>query len=171
MVWIISRHYNRDERMVPLMARIAHDLSQRIRQAVDPKTIFRAPHLHRSNWSSSALSSSQDPNNASINSKTPLSTLTTPNLPLSLLIIAEAKSLAESWSEHYFTVRDRIEQSGRDQRWEFDRKKLFEQTNYMALRCGDLVEVVDVMCQFLSIFGPELKGKLIQRAFVFLESC
>ncbi|KAJ3114591.1 Dynein heavy chain 10, axonemal [Phlyctochytrium bullatum] len=58
----------------------------------------------------------------------------------------------------YFQVRERIEQSGRDQRWEFDRKKLFEQTNYMSLRCGDLLEIADVMEQFYSIFGPELKA-------------
>ena len=55
-------------------------------------------------------------------------------------------------------VRERIELSGRDQRWEFDRKKLFEQTNYMALRCTDLYEIAEVMEQFYSIFGPELKA-------------
>ena len=36
---------------------------------------------------------------------------------------------------------------------------IFEQTNYMAQRCGDLYEVVEVMEQFYSIFGPELKGE------------
>lgn len=60
----------------------------------------------------------------------------------------------------YFQVRERIEQSGRDQRWEFDRKKLFELTNYMALRLADLFEVTEVMEQFYNIFGPELKGTL-----------
>jgi dynein heavy chain len=58
----------------------------------------------------------------------------------------------------YFQVREKIEQSGRDQRWEFDRKKLFEKTNYMAARCGDLYEIAEVMEQFYNIFGPELKA-------------
>jgi dynein heavy chain len=58
----------------------------------------------------------------------------------------------------YFQIREKIEQSGRDQRWEFDRKKLFEQTNYMAFRCADLYEIAEVMEQFYSIFGPELKA-------------
>ena len=62
------------------------------------------------------------------------------------------------YKKTYFTVRERIEQSGRDQRWEFDRKKLFEQTNYMASRCTDLFEIAEVMEQFYSIFGPELKA-------------
>jgi dynein heavy chain len=35
-------------------------------------------------------------------------------------------------------VRKKIEDSGRDVRWEFDRKRLFDRTKYMATRCQDL---------------------------------
>ena len=38
-------------------------------------------------------------------------------------------------------VREKIEQSGTDHRWEFDRKRLFESTNYMAKICQDLFDV------------------------------
>ena len=41
MVWIISRHYNRDERMVPLMERIAWELSERVVKTVNVRTILR----------------------------------------------------------------------------------------------------------------------------------
>lgn len=41
MVWIISRHYNRDERMVPLMERIAWELSERVAKIVNVRTIFK----------------------------------------------------------------------------------------------------------------------------------
>lgn len=41
MVWVISRHYNRDERMVPLMERIAWELCQRVARVVNVRTIFR----------------------------------------------------------------------------------------------------------------------------------
>lgn len=41
MVWIISRHYNRDERMVPLMARIAWEISNKVSNIVDIKKILR----------------------------------------------------------------------------------------------------------------------------------
>ncbi|KAJ3055760.1 Dynein heavy chain 10, axonemal [Rhizophlyctis rosea] len=122
MVWIISRHYNRDERMVPLMSRIAWELANKVANIVNVKTILREPP-------------------ASAKRK-----------------IQDAKDLLESWNRTYFQVRERIEQSGRDQRWEFDRKKLFEQTNYMALRCADLHEIAEVLEQFYSIFGPELKA-------------
>lgn len=41
MVWIISRHYNRDERMVPLMERIAWELCQRVAKTIRVDTIFK----------------------------------------------------------------------------------------------------------------------------------
>ena len=41
MVWVISRHYNTDERMVPLMERIAWELCERVARIVDVKTIFK----------------------------------------------------------------------------------------------------------------------------------
>ena len=34
MVWIISRHYNTDERMVPLMERIAHEVAGKVAEVV-----------------------------------------------------------------------------------------------------------------------------------------
>ncbi|KAI8814786.1 dynein heavy chain and region D6 of dynein motor-domain-containing protein [Cladochytrium replicatum] len=122
MVWIISRHYNRDERMVPLMSRIAWELANKVSAIVDVRTIF-----------------SESPTRAKKK-------------------ILEGKDLLETWSKTYFQVRERIEQSGRDQRWEFDRKKLFERTNYMASRCADIYEIAEVLEQFYSIFGPELKA-------------
>eukprot|EP00842_Homolaphlyctis_polyrhiza_P003630 jgi/Hompol1/4268/HPOL_001758-RA len=122
MVWIISRHYNRDERMVPLMSRIAWEIANKVSNIVNVQAILREPPFQAKKK------------------------------------IMDAKSLLEAWSSTYFQVRERIEQSGRDQRWEFDRKKLFEQTNYMALRCADLYEIAEVMEQFYSIFGPELKA-------------
>ncbi|NXS20586.1 DYH10 protein, partial [Mystacornis crossleyi] len=41
MVWIMSRHYNKDELMVPLLERISWEISARARQVVDLQTLFR----------------------------------------------------------------------------------------------------------------------------------
>ncbi|NXI79191.1 DYH10 protein, partial [Rhipidura dahli] len=41
MVWIMSRHYNKDERMVPLLQRISWEISARVRRVVDLQTLFR----------------------------------------------------------------------------------------------------------------------------------
>jgi len=40
MVWIISRHYNSDERMVPLMERIAWELAERVYRVIVFRTLF-----------------------------------------------------------------------------------------------------------------------------------
>jgi hypothetical protein len=42
--------------------------------------------------------------------------------------------LLESWHTTYMEVRSRIEDSGTDHRWEFDRKRLFEQVLLIALQ-------------------------------------
>ena len=41
MVWVISRHYNTDERMIPLMERIAWELCERAARVVNVRTVFR----------------------------------------------------------------------------------------------------------------------------------
>ncbi|CAB4019814.1 dynein heavy chain 10, axonemal-like [Paramuricea clavata] len=122
MVWIISRHYNRDERMVPLMERIAWELAERVAKVVNIRTILK-----------------ESP--ATIKVKT-----------------SEAKRTLNQWKETYFETRAKIEASGRDARWEFDRKRLFERTDYMATICEDIHEVAQVLEEFYNIFGPELKA-------------
>ena len=56
----------------------------------------------------------------------------------------EAKKMLDIWKKAYFDVRAKIEASGRDSRWEFDRKKLFERSTYMANICQDLTDVAQV---------------------------
>ena len=41
MVWVISRHYNTDERMVPLMMRISWELCERVARVINVRTIFK----------------------------------------------------------------------------------------------------------------------------------
>lgn len=122
MVWIISRHYNTDERMVPLMERIASEIVDKVAVEINVHTILR-----------------KSPENA-------------------LHAIEEAKMVLELWHSTYIKVRERIEASGTDHRWEFDRKRLFEQTNYMAKICENLQEVATVLDQFNKFLGPELKS-------------
>ncbi|CAH1233746.1 DNAH10 [Branchiostoma lanceolatum] len=122
MVWIISRHYNRDERMVPLMERIAWELAERVARVINIRTIFKEK-------------------TEQVKSRT-----------------SEAKKTLELWKECYFDVRAKIEASGRDSRWEFDRKKLFERTDYMASICQDIYDIAQVLEEFYNIFGPELKA-------------
>ena len=41
MVWIISRHFNRDELMVPLMERIAWELAERVARVVQVRKLYK----------------------------------------------------------------------------------------------------------------------------------
>lgn len=55
----------------------------------------------------------------------------------------------DTWKQAYLDVRKKIEQSGRDARWEFDRKKLFERSEYISQVCSDIHDVAQVTtCSF-----------------------
>merc|ERR1719440_49610 len=73
-------------------------------------------------------------------------------------LITDAKLVLERWKQSYMTMRQRIEESGRDNRWEFDRNKLFARTDYMAQRCGDLIYVAEMLRDMRAMLGPELKA-------------
>ncbi|XP_021268215.1 dynein heavy chain 10, axonemal isoform X2 [Numida meleagris] len=122
MVWIISRYYNTDERMVPLMERIAWEISKRVSKVVDLHTLFKEDR-------------------AAAKKK-----------------ITEAKSTLEQWKKSYFAVRAQIEASGREQHWEFDRKRLFGKTDHMTSVCQDLYDILQVIEEFYNLFGSELKA-------------
>ncbi|XP_055020703.1 dynein axonemal heavy chain 10 [Boleophthalmus pectinirostris] len=121
-VWIISCHYNTNERMVPLMERIAWQLCERVSQAVHVRQLF------------------------------------TQRRDVAMALVWDARQVLEQWKRSYFEMRADIEDQGRVRRWEFDRKKLFERTDYIASVCHDLYNVLQVLQDFYNIFGPELKS-------------
>lgn len=61
--------------------------------------------------------------------------------------------MLEMWQTAYMTTRQRIEDSGKGARWEFDRRKLFSASNYMARVCKDLNEVSTVIFTNWLIFN------------------
>ena len=69
-------------------------------------------------------------------------------------ISSDAKRCLECWKSSYLEVRAKIEENERDARWEFDKKKLFGVTDYMAGICKDIHDVAQVLEEFYNIFGP-----------------
>ncbi|XP_065190514.1 dynein axonemal heavy chain 10-like [Sycon ciliatum] len=122
MVWVISRHYNNDERMVPLFVRIANVIRRRVSVAVDFPNVLKKP---------SGIFKST---------------------------VGQAQDCLRLWKSAYMDMRAKIEASGTDARWEFDRKKLFEHTDYMADICQDLYEMAESIEEMENILGPELKA-------------
>ena len=122
MVWIISRHYNSDARMVPLLERIAHKLAEKVSDEVSVVSVLSLPPKQAQK------------------------------------IITEARAVLHAWEATYMATRQRIEESGTHVRWEFDRKRLFERTRYMAHVLGHLFDVAQVLDQFDQFLGPELRA-------------
>lgn len=55
-------------------------------------------------------------------------------------------------------VREKIELSDRDARWEFPKQMLFERSIYMSEICKDLIEIIEIVDDFFKFLGPELKA-------------
>ncbi|XP_039277456.1 dynein heavy chain 10, axonemal [Nilaparvata lugens] len=70
---------------------------------------------------------------------------------------SDAVELLEVWKSSYLKTRLVIENAGVGQRWEFDRRKLFSETDYIKSVASDLFNVTQVMQEFYNIFNPELK--------------
>jgi len=123
MIWIVSRHYNRDERMAPLLEKIANQLIERIKKHVNIEALFRN------------------------------------EISDSIFEVGIARKILESWRNMYMAVRAQIEEGGAGQRrWEFDRGRLFEKTDYMAGVCSELLATLSTMDQFNRFLGPELSS-------------
>lgn len=52
--------------------------------------------------------------------------------------------MLQQWESSYMEVRAKIEASGRDQRWEFNKNDLFKDTKHMAEICQNLYDVAQV---------------------------
>lgn len=57
--------------------------------------------------------------------------------------------MLQMWRTCYMQTRAQIEASGKGQRWEFDKNKLFANSEYIAKVCGDLHEVSKVRKTFV----------------------
>lgn len=60
-------------------------------------------------------------------------------------ITKDAEEMLEMWKTAYMDTRHKIEVSGKGQRWEFDKQKLFAESDYVASVCKNLNEVAAVM--------------------------
>lgn len=68
--------------------------------------------------------------------------------------VRDAKKVLDQWKSSYFEMRAELEESGKYPRWEFDRKRLFERTDYMASVCQDHYNVLQVCVHTLHKYRP-----------------
>ena len=73
-------------------------------------------------------------------------------------LLNTCKDVLDQWYAQYMFVREKIEVSGRDARWEFPKQLLFARTNYMIEICVDLIKIVEIVDDFIKFLGPDLKS-------------
>ena len=64
-------------------------------------------------------------------------------------VCAEAINMLHTWKDAYYDTRLKIEKSGKEQKWEFDKNKLFKETDYIAAVSSDLFDMAKV-CKMLN---------------------
>ncbi len=132
MIWAVSRHYNRDERMVPLMEMIANQIATRVKRHVRLKEIMDQ------------------------------------HVELATANVSTAKSLLEIWKDAYMETRARIESMGQGhRRWEFDKARLFESTDYMVEICSNILKAIETIDELKHLLCPELVGITGENGNVF----
>ena len=158
MVWIISRHYNKDPRMFPLMERIAKEIANKVAKDINIMTLMKPFHCLVEGSSSTAANGAGGAAGANANSKdkTVGDNAATPEDVIRT--IQKGKDVLDIWYTAYMSVRTKIEESGTDRRWEFNRNKLFDHTQYMSKICENLLDVAETLDQFRKFLGPELKA-------------
>jgi len=122
MLWVLSRYYANEEKMMLLMNRISWQLCENIRKNLKIVILF----------------------------KKPLQTI--------MQKTSAASIMMKKWRQSYLKTRMDIELSGKGNRWEFDQKRLFRETEYLAKVCTDLYDMIEVLQDFHNIFGPYLKS-------------
>lgn len=79
--------------------------------------------------------------------------------PLMAMDVADySRILLQTWKDSYMATREKIEQSRKGARWEFDRSKLFPKTDYVILVSQHLNEMATLLIEFQNFFGPEIKA-------------
>jgi dynein heavy chain len=59
-------------------------------------------------------------------------------------VCAEAIKMLHTWKQAYYDTRLRIEQSGKEKRWEFDENKLFKEPDYISAVAKGLLDMAKV---------------------------
>lgn len=68
-------------------------------------------------------------------------------------------------------MRAEIEETGSYSRWEFDRRRLFERTDYMALICQDLCHVLQVTFHSFGLLVKHLFLEDLKNVHLYSDLC
>lgn len=144
MVWTISRYYNTEERLLPLLSKIQHQICQRVRSAANVNDIFErqgegTEETHHSTYG------------ADLGKYQTLTKLT------GVRLLEVVKEVLEKWKSAYYDTRAQIENNNKEaKRWEFDKRTLFSRTDFMLDRIENLLKCVEKINQFDGIISTSI---------------
>jgi hypothetical protein len=65
-------------------------------------------------------------------------------------VCKESIKMLRTWKDAYYDTRLNIEKSGKEQKWEFDKNKLFNETDYIVAVASDLFDMAQVSYYIIS---------------------
>lgn len=74
--------------------------------------------------------------------------------------LKEGQQVLQKWKSAYLKVQEELNQNDKGQHWVFDTKRLFETTDYMSDRCGELMEIVSIIDNYNLLLGSQLRSVL-----------
>lgn len=183
MVWTISRYYNTEDRLLPLMHRIAKHITARVRSSINIKELFSSSSRNAAILSglagqnfygqgaiealatnaSEALGSStfMDAGRRSltkVSSSQIIPTTSTSDNYTPIDILHAAGQVLTKWKAQYNETKQKIEESTTDtKRWELDKRVLFGETDFHLARVETLIGCVQSVMEFSQIISPDVQ--------------
>ena len=183
MVWTISRYYNTEDRLLPLMHRIAKHITARVRSSINIKELFSSSSrsaavlsgLAGQNFygqgaiealatnASEALGSTtfMDAGRQSltkVSGSQIIPTTSTSDNYTPIDILYAAGQVLTKWKTQYNETKQKIEESTTDtKRWELDKRVLFGETDFHLTRVETLIGCVQSIMEFSQIISPDVQ--------------
>eukprot|EP00702_Spironucleus_salmonicida_P008256 EST49547.1 Dynein heavy chain [Spironucleus salmonicida] len=137
MVWTISRYYNTEERLLPLMEKIALQICRRVQSSIIVSELF---------------STTVKPVQGSSYGENIKDQL------FGIQLLKATKSVLLKWSDSYYQTRTQIEEHNKEaRRWEFDKQILFKNTNFQTERINVLIKCVEQIQEFDQIISTDVQ--------------
>ena len=163
MVWNVSHHYNKAERLTGLLRKVSNQIMARCCASIPLEGVFGKSTKAQGDASRSSNTTADDD---TTDFQSPVDE--------SLHALRQSVKCGEAWRRVYRNAAQ-LQQRSAKQPWDFKESSIFAQIDAFVQRCKDLEEVCDGKIQFsrekgkqaLPVFGG-MQGPSISRAIVGL---
>ena len=129
LIFVISRHFKSDERIVGLLVTISNEICDKIESKFNMKRLFLCPEgLDEIVF-----------------------------LDQNLQDIGQATNILTSWKTKFEKTKQKLEEEGGD-RWDFDQKPIKERTEYMMKVFENIQTIMNELKKFNFLLGPQLQA-------------